>query len=62
MHDKELSACTPVPVDRRAFNPKAKIPYGVTTEHIRLAMGDLIDFLAFVNSQLHRKLTDLNRS
>ena len=58
MQDKELAACTPVPVDRKAFNPKAKIPYGVTVEHIRLAMEEFIGFLGFVNGQLRTKKID----
>jgi len=58
MQDKELAACAPAPVDRTAFNPKAKIPYGVTTDHIRLAMEEYVSFLGFVNSQLHTKKID----
>jgi hypothetical protein len=58
MHDKELIACTPVPVDHKAFNPTAVIPYGVTTNDIRLAMDDFINFLSFVNSQLYTKQID----
>jgi hypothetical protein len=58
MHNKELAACTPIPVDRKGFNGKAEIPYGVTTAHVRQAMEEFIDFLAFVNSQLHTKKID----
>lgn len=58
MLEKEIVACTPVPVDRKAFNPKAVIPYGVTTAHVRSAMEEFIQFLAFVNLQLNTKQID----
>ena len=40
------------------FNPQAKIPYGVTVDHIRRAMTEFTDFLGFVNSQLFTKDID----
>jgi hypothetical protein len=43
---------TPEPIDPKGFNPKAKIPFGVTTQHIRSSMQDFIDFLGFVDGQL----------
>ncbi|MFB2972115.1 hypothetical protein ACE1CD_24410 [Aerosakkonema sp. BLCC-F183] len=46
-------ACQPHPVDPNGFNPNANIPYSCTTEHIRLAMNDFIDFLGFINQQLY---------
>lgn len=58
MDDSEALACTPMPVDRSAFNTAAVIPYGVTTKHIRSAMEEFIDFLGFVNSQLRTKQID----
>lgn len=58
MPDKELLACTPLSVDLSGFNSRAAIPYGVTVEHIRLAMSEFIDFLGFVNGQLHTKKID----
>lgn len=51
----ETAACTPVPVDPKGFNPNADIPYGCTIKHIRKAMQDYIDFLGFLNQQLHGK-------
>jgi hypothetical protein len=51
--DKEVAACDPIPIDPDGFNPKAKIPFGVKTDHVRRAMQDFIDFLGFVNSQLN---------
>jgi len=52
---QEAAACVPVPVDPNAFNPSARIPYGVTPEHVRKAMEEYIDFLGFINGQLHKK-------
>jgi hypothetical protein len=52
---KEAAACTPIPVNAKGFNPKASIPYGVRPEHIRKAMNEFVDFLGFINGQLHTK-------
>lgn len=49
----EKDACVPVPVDPSKFNPNAEIPYGLTTDHIRMAMAEFTDFLGFLNVQLH---------
>ncbi|MEW5858399.1 MAG: hypothetical protein AB1861_13610 [Cyanobacteriota bacterium] len=51
----EMSACQPHVVAPNGFNSNAKLPYGCTTEHIRLAMNDFVDFLGFINQQLHTK-------
>lgn len=60
MPSKEAAACTPVPIDPKGFNPRAEIPYGVKPSHVRKAMEEFIDFLGFINSQLHtRKLERL---
>jgi len=53
--DLELLACTPRPLDPRGFNPKVSIPYGCKAEHIRKAMEAYLDFLGFLNIQLHKK-------
>ena len=45
----------PEPLEEAGFNPKAKIPFGVTTEHIRAAMQDFIEFLSVIDGQLHTK-------
>jgi hypothetical protein len=45
----------PEPIDKDGFNPSAKIPFGVTTAHVRAAMQDFIDFEAAVDTQLHAK-------
>jgi len=51
----EAAACTPIPVSPKDFNPAAVIPHGLTVEHIRLAMTEFIDFLGFINTQLHTR-------
>lgn len=45
----EAIACQPHPVAPNGFNPNANIPYGCTTEHIRLAMNDFIYFIGFIS-------------
>ncbi|MCA9207106.1 MAG: hypothetical protein KDA55_02070 [Planctomycetales bacterium] len=55
MASKEAVACKPVPLDPNGFNPKARIPYGVGTVHIRRAMEEFLDFLGFINGQLLTK-------
>lgn len=51
----ETQASTPVPVDRDLVNPKCILPYGLTTEHVYQAMVDFVEFLDFINHQLHSK-------
>ena len=43
----------PTPLDPDSFNPDCEFPYGLTTEHVRLAMQDFLQFLGVVNGQLH---------
>jgi hypothetical protein len=52
---QELLACTPSPLDPTKFNPEAVLPYGLTPEHIQAAMQDFLDFIGFVNQQMHTK-------
>lgn len=40
------------------FNSAAAVPFGVTTEHVRLAMAEFTDFLSFVDSQLSTREID----
>ena len=54
-NDKEVAACMPVPLNAKGFNPKAFIPCGLKPAHIRRSMQDFLDFLGFVNAQLHTK-------
>jgi hypothetical protein len=51
----ELIACAPHPVDPNGFNMNAILPYGCTVRDIEQAMVDFIDFLEFVNQQLHTR-------
>lgn len=51
--DEELSACRLPRPDPAHFNPQAAIPFGCTSEHVRAAMGEFLDFLEFVNTQLN---------
>jgi len=45
----------PEPIEKGGFNPKAIIPFGVTTAHIQAAMQDFIDFATAVDTELHAK-------
>jgi len=51
----EREACDPIALDASGFNQSARLPYGLEVNHIRSAMSDFLDFLGFVNSQLHTK-------
>ena len=58
--DAEQAACTPVPVNSRAFNAHCLLPYGLGREHVQRAMEDFVDFLGFLNGQLcHRAMPRL---
>ncbi len=51
----EISACTPHPLQPNGYNPDAKLAYGLQVEHIRSAMSGFLDFLGFVNRELHAR-------
>ncbi len=51
----ELTACTPVPISPNDFNVNAILPHECSLEFIEKAMNDFIDFLGFVNGQLHTR-------
>src|ERR1700722_8691632 len=53
--DAEARACTPQPLDAKGFNPEAVIPFGLTTDSVRRAMKDFLDFLGFINQALAAK-------
>lgn len=53
--DLEQAACAPVRPVLDHFNRRAKIPYGVTVEHIYRAMTDFTDFLGVINQALRVK-------
>ena len=48
----------PEPPEPDGFNPKAVIPFGVTTKHIRMAMNDFIEFITLIDTQLHARGMD----
>jgi hypothetical protein len=52
---REKVACTPVPLRRDKLNKAARIPYGLTTEHIYEAMNEFVNFIGFINTQLNTK-------
>jgi hypothetical protein len=54
----ETTACVPVYVDPRAFNPNVELPYGLTTDHVRKAMIGFTSFLEIVNRALHAEKMD----
>ena len=51
----ELAACRPHPLHPDGFNPKANLPHGLTTAHVHAAMNDFVNFLGFINLQLHTR-------
>lgn len=51
----EREACIPHPIHPDGFNAHVELPFGLTTEHVRLAMQEFQDFLGFVNTQLNSK-------
>jgi hypothetical protein len=53
--DLEALACQPCPVESQGFNPNTQLPYGCTTQPIQQAMNDFVEFLGFINQQLHVK-------
>jgi hypothetical protein len=53
--DLEFAACTPHPTHPNGFNPEAMLPHGLTTAHVHAAMNDFVNFLGFINLQLHTR-------
>lgn len=51
----EQQACTPISVNQSKFNTSAILPYGLTIDHIFHSMQDFLEFLGFINIQLHTK-------
>ncbi len=52
-NDVERSACAPTPLHATGFNPRTELPYGLTIDHIQLAMLEFLSFLGFINQQLN---------
>lgn len=40
--------------EKNGFNPRARIPFGVTAMHVYSAMRDFVEFLRIVDARLHR--------
>ncbi len=56
----EKAALTPHLVSPQGFNKNAVIPHGCTIAHVENAMREFLDFLGFINQQLHtRKISRL---
>ncbi len=55
MPSAELVACSATHVKAENFNENCKLPHGLTHEHVRSAMGDFVDFLGFINTQLNSR-------
>lgn len=51
----EAAACIPQPVSPDGFNLNAHLPYGLTPDHMYLAMREFLEFLALINTELHSK-------
>jgi hypothetical protein len=54
-NSQEFVACNSEPVNAEYFNPNYVLPYGLMIAHILQAMNDFLDFLGFINRQLHTK-------
>lgn len=44
-----------IPIKSESFNLTCTLPYGLTQEAIAQAMNEFVEFLAFINGQLHSK-------
>lgn len=51
----EKAACELAKLDASNFNPNCDLPYGLKVEHVQEAMQGFLDFLGFINLQLHSK-------
>ena len=51
----ERAACNPTPLNPTGFNHQVSLPHGLLADHVRSAMQGFLDFLGFINQQLHRK-------
>ena len=51
----EEKACKAIHPKPEGFNRDAEIPYGLTINSIHKAMDAFVDFLSFINTQLHTK-------
>ena len=53
--NSEQDACIPHPINSEGFNAHARLPYGLSIEHVHNAMQECLDFLGFINHKLHER-------
>lgn len=53
--DLELAACTPHTLHEEGFNVSADLPYGLEVKHVRASLNAYLNFLGFINQQLHTR-------
>ena len=51
----EANACIPESIRTDGFNPACRLPYDLTGSHVQRVMESFVDFLGFLNQQLHSK-------
>lgn len=51
----EFESCAPVQLRSAGFNPAAVLPYGLDITHVESALNEFLDFLGFINNQLHTR-------
>ena len=54
---QEGRACAPYRVDPTGFNHQVSLTCGLTIDHLRATMGEFVEFLGFINQQLHTRGT-----
>jgi hypothetical protein len=47
-------ATVPVAINANNFNNNCRLPYGLTTDAVQLAMADFLQFIGVINGQLYR--------
>ena len=55
LNPTEGQASVPTPVQADRFNPGVALPHGLSTEDVRMAMNDFIEFLGLIDGQLHAR-------
>ncbi|HNT78373.1 MAG TPA: hypothetical protein PKH77_25455 [Anaerolineae bacterium] len=53
--DLEANVCIPELIRADGFNSACGLPYGLAYAHVQKAMESFVDFLGFLNQQLHSK-------
>ena len=51
----ELAACKAETVNPKGFNKNCVLPFGLTTDHLHVAMNEFVDFICYLNTQLNVK-------